>query len=93
MGGDHFILGIGAGRLEEKYKAWGYEFPSGGPRVSELEETLQIIKALWRDEQVTIRGRHYQVIDARCEPKTNPIPLIMIGGLEASHAALDDTSR
>ena len=80
MSGGRFILGIGAGWKEDEYKAYGYEFPSPGTRVEELEETLQIVKALWRDEQATVQGKHYQVIEAYCEPKPNPIPPIMIGG-------------
>ncbi len=79
MSGGRFILGIGAGWKEDEYKAYGYEFPSAGTRVEELEETLQIIKALWRDERATVQGKHYQVVDAYCEPKPDPIPTIMIG--------------
>lgn len=80
MSGGRFILGIGAGWKEDEYKAYGYDFPSAGTRVEELDETLQIIKALWRDEQATVVGKHYQVVDAYCEPKPDPIPPVMIGG-------------
>ena len=76
----HFILGIGAGWKEDEYKAYGYDFPSAGGRVEELEETLQIVKALWRDKQATVEGKHYQVRNAYAEPKPNPVPTIMIGG-------------
>jgi alkanesulfonate monooxygenase SsuD/methylene tetrahydromethanopterin reductase-like flavin-dependent oxidoreductase (luciferase family) len=65
---------LGRGSLQ------GYEYPSAGTRVEELEETLQIIKAMWRDERATVQGRHYQVIDAWCEPKPDPLPTIMAGG-------------
>ncbi len=80
LSGGHFILGIGAGWLEEEYKAYGYPFPPAGTRVEELDETLQIIKALWRDEQATVKGQHYQVENAYCEPKPRPIPPILVGG-------------
>lgn len=83
MSSGRFILGIGAGWKEDEYKAYGYEFPSAGTRVEELEETLQIIKALWRDECATVQGKHYQVVDAYCEPKPEPIPTIMVGGFKA----------
>ena len=82
MSSGRFILGIGAGWKEDEYKAYGYEFPSAGTRVEELEETLQIIKALWRDECATVQGKHYQVVDAYCEPKPEPIPTIMVGGFK-----------
>ncbi|GAC1382585.1 MAG: hypothetical protein NVSMB33_10050 [Ktedonobacteraceae bacterium] len=80
MSGGRFMLGIGAGWKEDEYKAYGYDFPAAGTRVEELEETLQIIKALWRDEKATVQGKHYQVVDAWCEPKPKPVPTIMIGG-------------
>jgi alkanesulfonate monooxygenase SsuD/methylene tetrahydromethanopterin reductase-like flavin-dependent oxidoreductase (luciferase family) len=80
MSRGRFIFGIGAGWKEDEYRAYGYDFPSAGTRVEELEETLQIVKALWRDEQATVQGKHYQVIDAYCAPKPEPVPPIMIGG-------------
>lgn len=80
MSGGRFMLGIVAGWKEDEYKAYGYDFPAAAVRVEELEETLQIIKALWRDGQATVEGKHYRVIDAWCEPKPDPVPTIMIGG-------------
>jgi alkanesulfonate monooxygenase SsuD/methylene tetrahydromethanopterin reductase-like flavin-dependent oxidoreductase (luciferase family) len=74
------IFGIGAGWYEEEYKAYGYKFPSPGTRVDELEETLLIVKSLWSNEQATLQGVHYQVVNARCEPKPLPPPPIVIGG-------------
>jgi alkanesulfonate monooxygenase SsuD/methylene tetrahydromethanopterin reductase-like flavin-dependent oxidoreductase (luciferase family) len=76
----HFILGLGAGWKEDEYRAYGYDFPSASTRVAELEETVQIIKALWTEKQTTIHGNHYQVAEAYCEPKPNPLPPIVIGG-------------
>ncbi len=78
--GGRFILGIGAGWHEPEYTAYGYDYPSAGVRVEELDETLQIVKALWTEKQATVEGKHYQVKDAYCEPKPDPVPPIMIGG-------------
>jgi alkanesulfonate monooxygenase SsuD/methylene tetrahydromethanopterin reductase-like flavin-dependent oxidoreductase (luciferase family) len=47
--------------------------------VEQLEEALQIIKALWIEEQATFEGRYYQVIEAVCEPKPDPLPPVMVG--------------
>jgi alkanesulfonate monooxygenase SsuD/methylene tetrahydromethanopterin reductase-like flavin-dependent oxidoreductase (luciferase family) len=84
MSGGRFILGIGAGWKEDEYKSYGYEFPSAGTRVEELEETIQIIKALWSEKQTTFQGKHYQVVDAYCEPKPDPLPTIMIGAFRSN---------
>lgn len=77
-----FILGIGAGWKEDEYTAYGYPFPSAATRVEELDETLQIVKALWHDERATVQGKHYQVVDAWCEPKPDPVPPIMVGAFK-----------
>lgn len=80
MSKGRFILGIGAGWKEDEYLAYGYDFPSAGTRVAELEETLHILKALWTEERATFRGKHYSIVEAWCEPKPKPLPTIMIGG-------------
>lgn len=93
MSGGRYILGIGAGWHEEEHLAYGYDFPTGSARVEELDEALQIIKAMWTQESATFEGKHYRVKDARCEPKPQPIPAIMVGAfrpkmlrLTATHA-------
>lgn len=75
-----FILGIGAGWHEEEYNAYGYDFPSPRARTEQLEETLQIVKALWSEKQVTFQGKHYSANAAYCEPKPSPVPPIIVGG-------------
>jgi len=82
LSGGRFILGIGAGGNAEEHRAYGYDFPPGGVRVEQLEETLQIIKALWTKETATFAGRYYHVIDAHCEPKPDPLPLVMVGAFK-----------
>ncbi len=79
MSGGRFVLGIGAGGQAAEYRAYGYPFPPGSTRVAELDEALQIIKALWTQERATFEGRYYRVKDARCEPKPDPMPTIMVG--------------
>ena len=77
-----FILGLGAGWHAEEYRAYGYDFPPPRVRVEQLEEALQIIKAMWTEEQASFAGRYYQVIDAHCEPKPDPLPLVMVGAFK-----------
>jgi alkanesulfonate monooxygenase SsuD/methylene tetrahydromethanopterin reductase-like flavin-dependent oxidoreductase (luciferase family) len=79
LSGGRFILGLGAGWHEEEYRAYGYDFPPDGVRVEQLEEALQIIKAMWTEAKVTFEGKYYRVIEARCEPKPDPIPAVMVG--------------
>jgi alkanesulfonate monooxygenase SsuD/methylene tetrahydromethanopterin reductase-like flavin-dependent oxidoreductase (luciferase family) len=79
LSGGRFVLGLGAGGNAAEHRAYGYAFPPGRVRVEQLEEALQLIKAMWTEEQVTFAGKHYRVLEARCEPRPDPVPPVMIG--------------
>jgi alkanesulfonate monooxygenase SsuD/methylene tetrahydromethanopterin reductase-like flavin-dependent oxidoreductase (luciferase family) len=80
-----FILGIGAGWQEAEYRAYGYPYPSAGVRIAQLDESVQIIRALWTEAPATFTGVHYRVSDAYCEPRPRPAPVLMIGGAGERH--------
>jgi alkanesulfonate monooxygenase SsuD/methylene tetrahydromethanopterin reductase-like flavin-dependent oxidoreductase (luciferase family) len=82
LSGGRFVLGLGAGWNEEEYRAYGYDFPPASVRVAQLEETVQIIKAMWTQEKATFQGTHYRVLDAACEPRPDPLPPILIGAFK-----------
>jgi alkanesulfonate monooxygenase SsuD/methylene tetrahydromethanopterin reductase-like flavin-dependent oxidoreductase (luciferase family) len=75
-----FILGIGAGWQEAEYRAYGYPYPPASVRISQLDESVQIIRALWTQAPATFSGAHFEVKDAYCEPRPLPAPILMIGG-------------
>lgn len=78
--GGRFILGIGAGWKEDEYRAYGYDFPSAAVRIRQLEEGVQVIKAMWTQSPATFHGRYYHIENAYCEPRPDPMIPIMIGG-------------
>jgi alkanesulfonate monooxygenase SsuD/methylene tetrahydromethanopterin reductase-like flavin-dependent oxidoreductase (luciferase family) len=81
--GGNFILGIGAGWKEDEYRAYGYGYPSAGVRISQLEEAVQIIRAMWTESPASFKGEHYSIENAECSPQPNPpIPLFIAGGGE-----------
>jgi alkanesulfonate monooxygenase SsuD/methylene tetrahydromethanopterin reductase-like flavin-dependent oxidoreductase (luciferase family) len=75
-----FILGYGAGWHEPEYRAYGYEFPPARVRIAQMVEGLELMKAMWTQAPATYEGVYYQVRDAYCEPRPDPLPIIMIGG-------------
>ena len=79
MSGGRFILGIGAGGQEPEHRAYGYSFPRGRDRVAALDEALHIIKGMWTEEHTTFDGVYYRVAAARCDPKLQLLPPVMIG--------------
>ena len=76
-----FILGYGAGWHGPEYKAYGYDFPSTRVRIEMLEEGIQVIKALWTQSPASFSGKYYKVAGAYCEPRPDPVPPIMVGGV------------
>lgn len=81
LSGGRFILGMGAGWNVPEHQAFGLPFPPLKERMDRLEEGVQVVQALWRDEPATFDGVHYQLDHALCYPKPaqSPLPLL-IGG-------------
>ena len=83
LSGGRAYLGIGAAWFEREHQGLGVPFPPLGERFERLEETLQIAKQMWSDEDGPFEGRHYRLAETLCVPKptSRPHPPIMIGGL------------
>ena len=75
-----FILGYGAGWAEDEYLAYGYDFPATRVRIAQMVEGVEVIKALWTQAPATYAGKYYQIKDAYCEPRPEPMIPIMLGG-------------
>ncbi|MCX8072704.1 MAG: TIGR03560 family F420-dependent LLM class oxidoreductase [Candidatus Binatia bacterium] len=82
VSGGRFVLGIGAGWMEEEYHAYGYPFPPARVRIEQLEEAIHVIKRLFTQDRATFQGKYYSVAEAvnRPKPKQQPHPPILIGG-------------
>jgi predicted ABC-class ATPase len=72
---------MGAGWYELEHQEYGIPFPRIGVRMDMLDEACRILRSLWTQETTTYEGRHYQLKDARMEPKPvqEHLPLV-IGG-------------
>ena len=78
-------FGIGAGWYEHEYRAYGYEYPDAPERLRYLREAVQVILAMWTQEEAAFEGKYYQVRGAINQPKgvQKPhIPLLIGGGGE-----------
>lgn len=76
------VLGIGAGWYEQEYLAYGYPYPSSGVRLRQLGEAVQVILAMWTQDEAYFEGTYYQVKGAINQPKGVQKPHIplLIGG-------------
>lgn len=80
--GGRLNVGLGSGWYEEEFNAFGYDYRTTGARLKRLEETLEVLTRMWRDEHASFEGKHFQIRDAVCEPKPlqQPGPPVWIGG-------------
>jgi F420-dependent oxidoreductase-like protein len=78
-------FGIGSGGAEAEFRAYGYDCPDSPTRLRQLREAVQVILAMWTQEEATFEGQYYQVRGAISQPKgvQQPhIPLLIAGGGE-----------
>ncbi|GAC1584714.1 MAG: LLM class F420-dependent oxidoreductase [Ktedonobacteraceae bacterium] len=78
-------FGIGAGWYEHEYRAYGYSYPDAPERLRYLREAIQVILAMWTQEEAVFEGQYYQERGAINQPKgvQKPhIPMLIGGGGE-----------
>jgi probable F420-dependent oxidoreductase len=75
-------VGLGAGWYEPEYVAAGIAFERPAARLAQLAEVVQIVKRLLAGDELTFRGRHYQVNGARVRPPRwqRARPPVWVGG-------------
>ena len=74
------ILGIGAGWFELEHEQLGIEFDSFTERFEKLDEALQIIHPMLRDQRPDFTGTWYHVHGAMNVPRFRESIPIMLGG-------------
>jgi alkanesulfonate monooxygenase SsuD/methylene tetrahydromethanopterin reductase-like flavin-dependent oxidoreductase (luciferase family) len=76
LSGGRFILGLGAGYVDEELAALGGPALSPGEKINGLAEAVQIIRGAWAQSGYTQHGNQYSVRDLELEPKpSHPIPI------------------
>jgi F420-dependent oxidoreductase-like protein len=82
ISGGRLELGIGAGWNEQESGAYGIPLGSPAERSDRFEEACEVLLGLLTQEETTFKGRYFQLVDARNEPKgvQQPHIPICIGG-------------
>ena len=78
-------FGIGAGWYEHEFRAYGYDYPDAPTRLRSLRDAVQVILAMWTQEEAVYDGHYHTVHGAINQPKgaQQPhIPLLIGGGGE-----------
>ncbi|MFE0459294.1 LLM class F420-dependent oxidoreductase [Kitasatospora sp. NPDC058965] len=82
LSGGRARLGIGASWYEREQRGLGVPVVPVAERFERLEETLQICRQMWSEDNGPYEGRHYRLAETLCVPAplTRPHPPVMIGG-------------
>jgi F420-dependent oxidoreductase-like protein len=80
LSGGRATLGIGASWYEREQRGLGVPVVPVAERFERLEETLQICRQMWSDDNGPYEGRHYRLAETLCSPQPLRTPPIMIGG-------------
>jgi len=75
------LMWVGAGWNKREYRQYGYPFPKGHVRVSQLEEALTIFKKMFTEDKATFEGKFYTLKKTLNNPKPiqKPYPQIVLG--------------
>lgn len=76
------MLGIGAAWYEREHAGLGVPFPSTSERFERLEETLQICRQMWSEDDGPYDGTHFHLAETVCVPPPvqQPRVPVLIGG-------------
>lgn len=82
LSGGRAYLGIGAAWYEEEARGYGIPYPPTAERFEQLEDNLQLAKALWAGDETSFAGKHVSApaVTNNPRPLSQPHPRIMIGG-------------
>ena len=82
ISGGRLEFAIGAGWYEHEYLAYGYEFPKASVRIGQLREAVEIIKAMWTEDEPSLKGEYFAIDGAINQPKPlqRPRVPVMVGG-------------
>jgi probable F420-dependent oxidoreductase len=78
LSGGRLDVGVGMGGNAKAYPAYGI---TPARRVARFNEGIQLMRALWTEPRVTMRGEFWQLEDAAMEPKPvqRPHPPLWLG--------------
>lgn len=69
LSGGRLVLALGGGASDPEFAAFGLAQRTPGQKVAALGEAIRIIRGLWEQPSFDFDGEHYQVHQARIEPR------------------------
>ncbi|GAA0954548.1 LLM class flavin-dependent oxidoreductase [Nonomuraea longicatena] len=76
VSGGRFVLGLGAGSVDERVRGFGGAWTTVGEAIGALDEAIPLIRRLWTAGPVSHQGTHYRLSNATGGPvPETPIPI------------------
>lgn len=80
IAGGRVIAGLGAGWMPREFTDFGMEFLPVGGRMTQLRETIELLRRMWTEPEVTFEGKFVNVHNLVCEPKPPRQVPLLVGG-------------
>ena len=80
LSGGRAALGIGAAWYEREHRGLGVPFPPLAERFERLDETLQVVRQMWSEENGPFHGKHFHLDETICSPQPVHRVPVMVGG-------------
>lgn len=88
--GGRLLLNVVTGGESREQRAYG-DFLDKDGRYARTDEFLQVVRALWRGETVTLDGAHVHVEEAALTRVPQPVPPVYFGGSSPAAVAVAAT--
>lgn len=73
---ERIILGVGTGESLNEVPATGMKWPGFKERFGRLEESIELMNRLWRDDRVSFHGKYYETENATIYDRPeSPVPI------------------
>ena len=80
LSGGRAFLGIGAGWWAREHAAFGLPFRSAAQRLDELEQAIELIRALWAPGTKAYAGERVRLPETTCYPRPVSSVPVIVGG-------------
>jgi probable F420-dependent oxidoreductase len=77
LSGGRVILGVAAGYLRPEFGALGVDFDE---RNDLLDESLDVMRLAWTQDEVSYEGRHFKARGVTMAPRRSEPPTVWVGG-------------
>jgi len=76
------VAGVGAGWTRAEFDMFGLEFPPVSERLRIMDEAVEVMRGLWRNERYSFEGTYFRLKDSMLLPRPvqQPGPRLLLGG-------------